>query len=227
MLADVIKVVCAPVLLLQGRRVRRDTPRLPEPTGPRCGGSGPLRLLVLGDSSGAGVGVDSFSESLAGLLVEGLGGPSAVTWTVIARTGWTTSSALVALADVDGPFDLVVTALGVNDVTGGLSEAAAAKLHGRLLDELLGRLGAGRVIVSTVPPIGSFPALPWPLRYYLGLRADEYDAALEAVASRHAAVTRLKPSLALDPSGMASDGFHPGAPVYREWAERVLNLARP
>ncbi len=222
--ADVVKILCAPVLLLQGKRVRRDTPRLPEPDGPRGGGSGPFRLLIVGDSSGAGVGVDGFRETLTGRLIEGLGGPSAISWEVVAKTGWTTSNALVALADLEGPFDLVITALGVNDVTGGLPREAAMKLHARLLDELTGRLAARRVIVSTVPPIGRFPALPWPLRYYLGLRADEYDAALEEVAGRYGEVDRLRPSLALDPAGMASDGFHPGAAVYGEWAERILVL---
>lgn len=224
MLANAIKIALGPLLLVQGKRVRRDTPKLPEPVGPRCGGAGPFRLLIVGDSSGAGVGVEKFGETLAGHLIEGLGGASEVSWAVVAKTGWSTSSALLALADLQGPFDLVVTALGVNDVTGGLPRDAAQKLHGRLLDELTGRLAARRVIVSTMPPIGRFPALPWPLRRYLGLRADEYDAALEEVSERYERVERLRPSLVLDPEGMASDGFHPGAAVYREWAGRILGL---
>lgn len=224
MLANAIKVALGPILLLQGKRVRRNTPRLPEPEGPRSGGAGPFRLLIVGDSSAAGVGAPSFRETLTGRLIEGLGGESSVRWIVVAKTGWTTSSALLALADVEGPFDLAVTALGVNDVTAGLPRDAAQKLHVRLLDELTGRLAARRVVVSTMPPIGRFPALPWPLRRYLGLRANEYDAALGEVAGRYGTVERLRPSLVLDPGGMASDGFHPGPAVYQEWADRVLQL---
>ena len=55
-----------PVLLAQGHYVRRVTPRLPEPEGLRQGveGSGPpLRLLILGDSSAAGVGVATQAEA--------------------------------------------------------------------------------------------------------------------------------------------------------------------
>ncbi|KAB0649370.1 SGNH/GDSL hydrolase family protein, partial [Burkholderia diffusa] len=51
-----------PLLLMQGRRVRRVTPRLAEAAGPRDGTAGdgpPLRVLVLGDSAAAGVGVAS------------------------------------------------------------------------------------------------------------------------------------------------------------------------
>ena len=224
LLVTVLKIVLGPWLLLQGRRVRRETPMLPEPEGPRSGGSGGFRLLVVGDSSGAGVGAGRFEETLTGRLIEGLGGPGAVTWTVIARTGWTTSNALMALADLEGPFDLAVTALGVNDVTADLPVETAASLHSRLLEELTGRLQARRVAVSTMPPIGRFPALPWPLRAYLGLRADRYDAALDAVAKRYGNVHRVRPAENMDASRMASDGFHPGEPVYREWSQRVLKV---
>jgi len=53
-------VVLSPLLVCQGIYVRRVTPKLPEADGPRSGeaGSGALlRLLVLGDSAAAGVGV--------------------------------------------------------------------------------------------------------------------------------------------------------------------------
>ncbi len=55
-----VTAALAPLLLWQGRHVRRVTPRLPEAAGPRAGTTGhgpPLRLLVLGDSAAAGVGV--------------------------------------------------------------------------------------------------------------------------------------------------------------------------
>ncbi|WP_236040775.1 hypothetical protein [Marinobacter nauticus] len=49
-----------PVLLYQGKRTRRVTPRLPEATGDYAGqygeGEPVFRLLVLGESTAAGVG---------------------------------------------------------------------------------------------------------------------------------------------------------------------------
>ena len=56
----------APLLILQGLYVRRVTPKLPEPLGKRSGvhGTGPrLRLLILGDSAAAGVGVSTQSQA--------------------------------------------------------------------------------------------------------------------------------------------------------------------
>lgn len=63
------KLALAPVLLHQGRTVRRTALWLPEPAGPRqgvAGGGEPrLRLLVVGDSSAAGVGLQHQSQAPA------------------------------------------------------------------------------------------------------------------------------------------------------------------
>ena len=67
-----ITLSLAPFLILQGRHVRRITPRLPEPDGARAGqaGSGqPLRLLIVGDSAAAGVGVSTQQDALSGQLI--------------------------------------------------------------------------------------------------------------------------------------------------------------
>src|SRR5674476_203075 len=79
----------APLLILQGLYVRRVTPKLPEPLGKRSGvhGTGPpLRLLILGDSAAAGVGVSTQSQALSGQLVTLLGAEFQVFWKLIAQT---------------------------------------------------------------------------------------------------------------------------------------------
>ena len=65
-------IALGPLLLLQGRRVRRSVPRLPEPTGPRsgCVGAGrSLRVLIAGDSAAAGVGSANQDQALSGQLI--------------------------------------------------------------------------------------------------------------------------------------------------------------
>ena len=65
----------APLLWWQGRRVRRITPLLPEPPGRRQGrlaerlDGPPARLLLLGDSSAAGVGAPDQPSALSGQLL--------------------------------------------------------------------------------------------------------------------------------------------------------------
>jgi len=217
----VAKWTLGPLLLAQGRRVRRTTPVLPEPPGPREGvaGEGPLlRLLVVGDSAGAGVGAASQDEALAGRLVQRLRGRFRVEYRLIASTGATTASTIRHLERLD-PFavDAVVTSLGVNDVTGDVGVARFLALQARLHELLRSKLGARLVLASGIPPMERFPALPQPLRWYLGARARELDRALAAALPDGRGAEYLVLAGELDAAHMAADGFHPGPAVYSAW----------
>jgi lysophospholipase L1-like esterase len=122
-LLNAAKLALLPLLVWQGRQVRRKATRLPEAEGPREGVAGTgkvcLRVLIVGDSSAAGVGVDNQTQALAGRLSEALsqrlGG--SVVWQLIARSGDTTAQSLAALRTLSlHPADVMVTALGLNDV---------------------------------------------------------------------------------------------------------------
>ena len=74
-LSRVAMIPVAPVLFVQGKRLRRDTPILPDAALPWHGtvaGPDPLRLLVLGDSTAAGVGADTQDDALPGNLAREL-----------------------------------------------------------------------------------------------------------------------------------------------------------
>ncbi|MBZ0248139.1 MAG: SGNH/GDSL hydrolase family protein [Burkholderiales bacterium] len=215
------KWTLGPLLLAQGRRVRRVTPVLPEPPGPREGetGEGPLlRLLVLGDSAGAGVGAASQDEALTGRIVAGLRGRFRVHFRLVASTGATTASTIRHL-ERGAPFavDAVVTSLGVNDVTGDVGVARFLELQARLHALLREQFGARLVLASGIPPMDRFPALPQPLRWYLGARARELDRALAAALPDGRDAEYLAVAGELDAGHMAADGFHPGPAVYAAW----------
>lgn len=217
----VAKWALGPVLLAQGRRVRRTTPVLPEPPGTREGtaGEGPLlRLLVVGDSAGAGVGAATQDEALTGRIVERLRGRFRVEYRLIAETGATTASTIRHLERLD-PFavDAVVTSLGVNDVTGDVGVARFLELQARLRELLRSKFGARLVLVSGLPPMGRFPALPQPLRWYLGARARELDRALAVALPDGRGAEHLPFEGEVSPGNMAADGFHPGPAIYEAW----------
>jgi lysophospholipase L1-like esterase len=217
-----IKLALGPVLLGQGLYVRRRTPLLPEPTGPRSGISGEgrlLRLLVLGDSAAAGVGVKSQNEALLGQLVQRLAACHEVHWTLIARTGATSRSTHDHLAKIAPVIaDVVVISLGVNDVTSGVPLDDFVACQSALLALLKGRFEAGQIIVSGLPPMHRFPALRQPLRWYLGTQAKAFDRALQQLVFEAQGCTYLAQPADGDFSMMASDGFHPAAAVYARWA---------
>ena len=222
-----------PVLLAQALYLRRTVLRLPEPPGPRNGtlGAGPpLRLLILGDSSAAGVGVTHQDEALRGQLVALLAPHATVEFKVLAVTGARTGDVLQwldALPSVE--FDVVVVALGGNDVTKGVSLRRWLRQQARLLDRLVQDFGAQYVAVSGLPPMRDFPLLPQPLRWVLGRQAERFDRALHRMVQKRVDSSLITIDLRLGAHNMSRDGFHPGPDVYAAWAEAVAGqiLARP
>ena len=158
-----------PVLAVQGIVVRARTPILPEAIGPRSGMAGkgpPLRVLILGDSSGAGVGVTHQSEALSGQLVDALSANFKVTWVLIAKSGATTLDAQRMLAQVtERTFDVAVLALGVNDAIRITPLKIWQQRQNTLRQTLRNEFGVTDVFVTAVPPLEVFPALPKLLRW--------------------------------------------------------------
>jgi lysophospholipase L1-like esterase len=214
-------IALAPILVAQGLRVRRVTPRLPEPSGARSGivGSGPrLRLLIAGDSSAAGVGVSYQQDALSGHLAAGLSNAFELSWKLVARTGHTVKDVLDGLQVVTPePFDVAFICAGVNDVTGHTRPRRWIARQSALIELLASRFGVAHVIFSSLPPMHVFPALPQPLRWYLGTKAALLDDLLARLVERDARCELLRVDFPLEAGYMASDGFHPGAAAYRLW----------
>ena len=122
-----IKILLGPLLLIQGWWVRKHTPVLPEPEMPPTGvlGNGKrLRLLLLGDSSAAGVGAEHAEQSLLAQLLENLSSEFKVEYKMLAKTGRKTAQMLALLAvEPKVKYDVVITALGVNDVTSQVTKS--------------------------------------------------------------------------------------------------------
>jgi lysophospholipase L1-like esterase len=223
-----LKVALGPVLLAQGRWTRRRTPRLPEAQGERqgrCGEGALLRLLIVGDSSAAGVGVAHQEQALAGHLARELSqeaGPRCVAWQLVARSGATTAQALELLRERrPGPADLAVAVLGVNDVVDQVPTARALQARAALTDWLRREAGVRHVVHAALPPMHRFPALPQPLRAVMGLDARRHDRALKQWCERRDDVSYAWMGVNLTREVMAHDGFHPAEPVYRHCGQAL------
>lgn len=215
-----------PLLLAQGHHVRRNVPLLPEPDGLREGVEGtgpPLRLLIFGDSAAAGVGASTQRDALSGQLAAALKDSFEVHWKLVARTGATSRDALHTLNELPAePFDIVVTSLGVNDVTARLTLREWQRGQLRLISLLEQKFAARHIFLSALPPMHRFPALPQPLRWYIGSRAMQFNQALARLAGQRPGCKFVALGYTdLATESMATDGFHPGPAVYRKWAEAV------
>lgn len=223
-------ICLAPVLLAQALRVRRVTPRLPGAPGPREGkaGRGPsLRLLIAGDSAADGVGAPSQQEALSGAVVAALAADFEVAWKLSARTGRKTRDVIRRLEAMPAErFDVALLSLGVNDVTGGNRSRAFIEQQRQLVQLLKSRFGARLVLLTGLPPMHVFPALPQPLRWCLGARAKAFTGLLARLAASDPACELITPHLPLDIRYMATDGFHPGPPAYKVWGLEAATVIR-
>lgn len=227
MILDIaVRVVLMPLLLVQALYLRRTVLQLPEPEGPRAGRVGqgaPLRLLVLGDSSAIGVGVDHQDQALSGQVSRRLARVAAVDYSMIAEVGARTGDALKMLDQHFGTWDVVVVALGVNDVTKGVSLRRWIARQAALLDRLTGPMGARYVVLSGLPPMQQFPLLPQPMRWVLGRQAARFDRALRLLVADRTDAEVVRIDLRLDRTNMSPDGFHPGPVVYEAWAAVIAD----
>jgi lysophospholipase L1-like esterase len=238
-----LKLALSPLLVAQALHTRSRVPRLYEAAGAREGvhgqGGKQLHLLIAGDSSAAGVGVATQDEALAGHLPPLLSQRCAarVQWTLCARTGLTTAQTLHLLRDTALPVsDLAVVVTGVNDVVEQVASSHAVRARDHIANLLRNRIGVQHVVFCPLPPIHEFPALPQPLRWMAGADAHRHNRALARWAGERAAragdvSTPRLDHVHLSRDNMASDGFHPGAPVYRAvaqaLAEHIANHVQP
>ena len=216
-----------PVLLAQALWARKRTPRLGEAVGPREGHAGEghtLRLVALGDSIIAGVGVETTAQALPAQLAEALARrlERRMAWYSQGFNGARTGDLIAmeaALCWRDA--DLLVISNGLNDVTAlaRLSEFRTAKqtLYSRL------RTIAPRALIAQVgiPPLGHFPALPQPLRFVLGQRAVAFERTLVSLIGELDHVIYLPFTDIPDASLFAADGYHPGPEAEAIWSESL------
>lgn len=218
-----------PVLLGQGRAVRRNTPKLPDAEG-LSGVAGTGRpsssVLVVGDSVASGVGVDHQENCLAGRLAFRLAeaNDSTVAWSVLAQTG-ATASGVRRLVDAAGSLadpELVVVSVGVNDVKVLTSDRAWTRELSALLDALARQAPRADLVWIGVPPMHQFPNLPVKLARLAGGRAARLDALGNQVLATRPRVRRVSLDIKTLTGGFADDGFHPSSASHDRIAEEIL-----
>jgi lysophospholipase L1-like esterase len=221
----VITMLLAPILIPQGLYTRLVTLKLPEADGLRQGLSGtgkPLKILILGDSAAAGVGVDSQEQALSGQLVAKLAAYCSLEWRLEAETGSKTIDIIERLEQLDKfKIDVVIVSLGVNDVTANVKLETWLGLQQQLRSILVNKFDAKVILLSSVPPMGQFPSLPQPLRWYLGRKSKAFNSGLMQYSNQYSDLQYLDINFPMEEGYIAKDGFHPSVLAYELWAEMV------
>jgi lysophospholipase L1-like esterase len=222
-------IVLSPLLIVQAMYVRRTTPSLPEAKGLRDGISGVgnrTSVLIVGDSSAAGVGVATQDQALMGRLVAELGLTHQVSWQLLAKTGVTSVKVLERLrVSPKQTVDYVLLSIGVNDVT-SLTKPEESVENLRLIIKLLKtEFNIHHIVVSKVPLMHLFPALPQPLRWWLGRKANKLNECFNILIDNDKQCTLLDIQFPIQNNYIiAEDGFHPGACAYALWGRHVAKI---
>jgi lysophospholipase L1-like esterase len=197
-----------------------------DPAGP------PVRLVLLGDSTAAGVGAIRPAETVGRQIA-----------TLLARRRYQVhiSSAAVAgsrtgdlgpqvsRALLGGP-DIAIILVGSADV---LRLSRLDWVAADLGDAVVRLRQAGvQTVVGTCPDLGAAPAFAQPLRALVGMRGRQL-AAVQALAAHGAGAIAVDLAAATgrvfraDRGAFSEDGFHPSADGYRLWAEALAPAIAP
>ncbi|GJN50547.1 SGNH/GDSL hydrolase family protein [Pseudomonas tohonis] len=226
-----------PLVLPQALYTRRTALRLPPAAGPDHGLAGaeypgePLRVLLIGESTVAGVGVSCLQLALPGQLATALSLQlqRPVAWRACGENGITAGEACERLLPQvrDEPVDLLLLVFGVNDTTHFSSTRDWRESLRRLASPFIER--GTQVVFAAVPPLQHFSALPWLLRRLLGWRARLLDEQMRTLAGELDA-EHCAASIAMQADFLAVDGYHPSQLGCRVWggllAEWIVRAGR-
>jgi lysophospholipase L1-like esterase len=184
-------------------------------------GGEPLTLVVLGDSSVAGVGADAAEDTLTYGVAKALSDRYRVSLHALGVSGSRLANVVSEqLPQLDGLHpDIVLVCVGTNDVTHGTTLREARRQLQLLVAGLAEVAPDARVIVSGLPPAETATAFHRPLRDLLGLRALLFTRLYRAELAPHGIsvfdIARLTRAAFHGKREMFSaDLFHPSSAGY-------------
>ncbi len=222
----------APLLFLQGQYTRRKVGLLPDAAGDRSGiageGADTTKLLVIGESTIAGLGARNHELALTGQFARRLATRigKKVNWTVIGKNGVTARRTIDELIPEipDETYDYVLIGLGGNDVM----KLSSPRKWRRDMTELLGILRDRNpdaiFFLSNCPMIKYSPALPHPIRFILWELSKLHDANIKELTAEMDRVFYYPQPVDVKLEGFFADGIHPSERGYGDWAEAMMKF---
>lgn len=190
--------------------------------------SSQIVYVALGDSLTAGVGVKTYEQSYPYLLAEKISSSSTkITHLNYSYQGARTSDLitnLLAPAISEDP-QLVTLLIGINDVHSNISKAEFSRNYENIVKQLKTKTKA-RIILISLPFIGTDSLLLPPYNSYLRARTASFNEVIEEIAEKnnlsYIDIARLG---AVKPGAMSPyysvDAFHPSFLGYQNWSQII------
>lgn len=244
-----IKVILAipflPIIYFQAKAIKAKFPVLPEAEGNK--GLAPsahnrrLKVLAIGESSIAGVGVKTHEEGFTGTLARELANffNINVEWKVYAKRGFTAKKVEATLVPqiTEKEFDLVVIGVGGNDTFQLNNPTRWKKDVQRLIQSLKEKFKDTPIVFINMPPIKELPAFTKTIKMVLGNVEKMLSEELDKLVLLHKDTYYYSNNITMSdwkerfnvPSETAvffSDGVHPSKLAYQVWARDVAGFIR-
>ncbi len=242
-LGCLLSIPLLPLMYVQGRRIRTTVPSLPaarEPKGSVSKGQGkPLRLIVIGESTMAGVGADTHDQAFAGALARQLNKTlnQPISWHVIARGGFTAQQVDRVLVPhlAESSADLIVIGLGGNDAFHLNTPWRWGRQVKQLIRHSRTHCPEAPIFFTNMPPVKTFPAFTSLIKFVIGnlvellgeqlgqvVAVEEMVYYNEQVITQEDWIDRLGIDAA--PEDFFSDGVHPSMLTYQAWGKDMANF---
>ncbi|MCE7993259.1 MAG: SGNH/GDSL hydrolase family protein [Roseivirga sp.] len=224
-----------PLMLIQARRLKKDFPDLPEANNPmgKTEGKSELSILMLGESSIAGVGVEDHKDCISGQLAMELSALSgrSINWQVVAKSGYTARQVREYLLDgiSEKHFDIIVIGLGGNDTFKVNSPWYWKKSMRKLALALHSKYPKAQIVITYMPPVHTFLAFSPLIRFFLGNLTKLFGREMKRLAPDYTYLSYFDYVVSMeewivhskhrDPADFFSDGVHPSALTYELWGK--------
>lgn len=235
-----VSVPLLPLLYFQGKKIKRTVPRLPEAKGNQglCWVSSEptLNIITIGESTIAGVGVQTHEEGFTGTLAKELAAAlqSNMNWKVYAKSGFTAKKINDHIIPniAENPINLIVIGIGGNDAFELSMPKKWSKDVRELIKNLRLKFKKTPILFINMPPIKEFPAFTSLIKFTIGNLVDILGEELVKVVADfenvyyYARVVRSnyfieRYKLNTTPTDFFSDGVHPSKITYQIWAKDV------
>jgi lysophospholipase L1-like esterase len=205
---------------------------LPEAAGEKSGvvgdGETQAKLLVIGESTVAGLGARTHAQGLSGRFAEQLSGRigRSVGWSVVGRNGVTAKRTIDELVPMmpEGKFDYILIGLGGNDVMKLSSPWKWRRDMTRLLSILREKNPEAAIFVTNCPMIKYSPAIPHPIKFLLWELSKLHDANIKEFTAGMERVFYYHQPADIKVDGFFADGIHPSEQGYADWSAAMMRF---
>ncbi|MBO9698851.1 MAG: SGNH/GDSL hydrolase family protein [Sporocytophaga sp.] len=228
-----------PIIIIQGKILKRRIPVLPEAEKNRTGtfGNGDtFSLVTIGESTVAGVGVDDHKQGLTGNIAKAIHEFTGkkISWEVIANSGYSAEAVNKKLIPLlpSKPIDLIIIGLGANDAFEIKSPLQWKKGITDIIISLRNRNINCPIVITAMPPLRYCPAFSILFKTIFGGLVFLYSKTLKEVCRNNDQVYfmnkeinyknwshRISPGLTKN--DLFCDGVHPSKLSYEVWGMEI------